>query len=153
MSTIEKTIGASREKKLDIRLGRVLLAAVLAEAAVILVLLAITQTYSLFIAPGLTNAEYSEFGQLAGYYVAPAAGALSTFAMVLWLARALKSNFVANGILTGVAGVLLTVGFLATAKPEHRLMYLISFVLRIVAGYLGGLISQKRAEFGKRDAH
>ena len=40
-------------------------------------------------------------------------------------------------------GFLLTVGFLATARPEHRLMYLVAFGLRIGAAYLGALTARK----------
>jgi hypothetical protein len=54
--------------------------------------------------------------------------------MVFLFTRRLNSGFVANGILTGILSVLLTVGFLVSAKPEHRLMYGIAFVLRIAAG-------------------
>ncbi len=129
-------------QKSRIRWTRVLIAALLSEAAVIVILLAITMSYSLLISPGKSAAEYQEFGALAGYYVAPAAAALATFLSVLWVARKLTSDFIANGTLVGVAAVILTAGFLAGAKPEHRLMYIVSFALRIVAGYLGGLVAQ-----------
>jgi hypothetical protein len=142
MATVEHAIPAER-KRSDIRWGRIVLGAVLSEVAVILLLLAITLLYSVAIAPGLTQAQFGEFGRLAGYYVAPTAGAISTFVMVLLFTRSLNSGFVANGTLTGVVSVLLTVGFLVSAKPEDRLMYGIAFVLRIAAGYLGGLTSQK----------
>jgi len=45
----------------------------------------------------------------------------------------------------GLVGVVLTGGFIFTAKPGDRLMYVVSFVLRIVGGYLGGLVAQKPA--------
>ena len=136
-------IDSSKAKKSGIHWRRVLLAAVMSEAAVILTLIAITVTYSFAIAPGLSEADYNEFAQLAGYYVAPTAGALSTFLMVLWMARTLKSDFIANGVLVGIASVLLTVGFLASARPQDRLMYLIAFGLRIGAGYAGGLTARR----------
>jgi hypothetical protein len=142
MATVEGAISAQR-KRSNIRWGRVVLGAVLSEVAVILLLLGITQAYSIAIAPGLTQAQYSEFAQRAGYYVAPTAGAISTFLMALLLTRRLSSSFVANGTLMGIVGVLLTVGFAVSAKPEDRLMYGIAFILRIAAGYLGGLTSLK----------
>ena len=126
-----------------IRWGRVVLAAVLAEAAVILLLLAVVTVYSVVISPGLTTDEYDVFGQDAGYYVAPAAAAGATFLMVLWVARALDSGFVANGLMVGLVGVLLTVGFVFGARPEDRLMYGVSFALRIVGGYAGGIVAQR----------
>lgn len=142
MPTIESAT-PSRRKQSHIRWGRVVLGAVMSEAAVILLLLGITGVYSVAIAPGLTPARYGEFGQRAGYYLAPTAGALSTFAMVLLLTRRLDSGFVTNGTLIGVVGVLLTLGFIVSAKPEDRLMYGIAFVLRIAAGYFGGLTTLK----------
>ena len=33
-------------------------------------------------------------------------------------------------------------GLLFVAKPEERLMYGVSFVLRILGGYLGGVVAQ-----------
>jgi hypothetical protein len=127
-------------------LGTHSVAAILSEVGVIAVLLAITTTYTFLIAPGLSDAEYEQFGELAGYYVAPTAGAIFTFLVVMWMARKLASGFIIHGVLVGVVSVLLTVGFVATARPEHRVMYLIAFALRIVAGYVGGRVAQRRYE-------
>jgi hypothetical protein len=127
-----------------IRWTRVILAAVLSEAGVIAVLLAAFAIYSSLIAPGMTDAEYQSLGPRLGYYVAPAAGAVTTFLMVLWVGRKLDSRYVANGMWVGVVSVILTLGFVFTARPEDRLMYGVAFVLRIVAGYLGGLVAQRR---------
>ena len=125
-----------------IRWGRVILGALLSEAAVIIILAATIMVYRFVISPGRTSAEYQAFGELAGYYVAPAAAALATFFSVLWVARKLTSDFVLNGTLVGAAAVLLTVGFLFGAKPEYRLMYIVSFLLRIAGGFLGGLAAR-----------
>jgi hypothetical protein len=152
MATVERAIAAER-KRSPIRWGRIVLGAVLSEVAVILLLLGITLVYSVAIAPGLSQAQYGEFGRLAGYYIAPTAGAISTFVMVLMFTRRLTSGFVANGTLTGIVSVLLTVGFIVTAKPEDRLMYGIAFVLRIAAGYLGGLTSQKMSRVRNSNAN
>ena len=113
-----------------IRWGRIVLAAVAAEVVVILLLVAVSTVFKV---PG----------ELAGYYVAPPASGLATFLMVLWVARKLESRFILHGILVGLVGVVLTAGFIFTAKPEDRWMYVASFVLRIVGGYLGGLVAQR----------
>ena len=91
------------------------------------------------------SAVFKVPGEVAGYYVAPPASAVATFLMVLWVARKLESRVVLHGVLVGLVGVLLTGGFVFAAKPEDRLMYVVSFVLRIVGGYLGGLVAQKPA--------
>ncbi|MBZ5631848.1 MAG: TIGR04086 family membrane protein [Acidobacteriia bacterium] len=116
----------------NIRWGRVILAAIAAEVGVILLLVAASTVFKVS-------------SESAGYYVAPPASAVATFLMVLWVARKLESRFVLHGLLVGVVGVVLTAGFIFTAKPEDRWMYVVSFVLRIVGGYLGGLVAQKPA--------
>lgn len=126
-----------------IRWGRVVVAAVLSEAAVVAVLIAITTTYRLLIAPGKTAADYDAVGELAGYYVAPAAAGLATFFGALWVGRKLTSAFVANGAVVGAAAVILTSGLIFVAKPQDRLMYSVSFALRILGGYTGGVIAQR----------
>lgn len=126
-----------------IRWGRIVVAALLSEVAVVALLILITTTYRFLIAPGKSAAEYQAFGDLAGYYVAPAAAGLAAFFAALWATRRLSSAFVVNGTLVGIVGVLLSVGFLFLAKPEDRLMYGVSFILRILGGYLGGVLAQR----------
>jgi len=126
-----------------IRWGRIAVAAVLSEVAVVSVLIVSTIAYRFLVAPGRTAAEYHAFGELAGYYVAPAAAGLATFFGAVWVGRKLTSAFVANGALVGAAAVVLTVGLLFVAKPGDRLMYGVSFVLRILGGYLGGAVAQR----------
>jgi hypothetical protein len=116
--------------KTRIRWGRVVLGAVAAEVAVILLISAIS-----ILRP--------EFRESAGYYVAAPASALATFLMTLWVARKLETGFVLHGILVGLVGVVLTGGFIFLAKPEDRLMYGVSYVLRIAGGYLGGLVARR----------
>jgi hypothetical protein len=117
--------------KTQIRWGRVVLAAVAAEAAVILLIVAIST-----IKP--------EFGESAGYYVAPPASAVATFLMALWVARKLDAGFILHGVLVGVVGVVLTGGLIFVVKPGDRFMYGVSFVLRIIGGYLGGVVARRR---------
>jgi hypothetical protein len=74
--------------------------------------------------------------------VAPATGAIMTVLSVLWAARRLTSDFILHGILVGVVSVVLTVGFIFGARPDHRMMYIIAFALRIVGGYAGGMLGQ-----------
>ena len=131
-------------RKPAIRWGRIVVAAFLAEVAVILVIGAVILARRFFIAPGQSADEYRAFGEVAGYYAGPAGRAIMTFIFVLWAARKQNADFVLHGVLIGVGGVLLTAGFILVAKPEHRLMYLISYVLRIAAGYAGGVTARTR---------
>jgi asparagine N-glycosylation enzyme membrane subunit Stt3 len=119
-------------------------AGVLSEAAVITILVAATAVYSFMLPPGETELAAQDIGEIVGYYVAPPAGALATFLLVLWVARKLESKFILNGVAVGVVSVLLTVGFLAGARAEDRQMYFVAFALRIAAGYFGGLVAQRK---------
>jgi hypothetical protein len=120
-----------------------MVAALLSEVAVVAVLILITTTYRFLIAPGKSAAEYQAFGDLAGYYVAPATAGLVAFFGALWATRKLSSAFVVNGTLVGIVGVLLSAGPFFVAEPEDRLMYGVSFLLRILGGYLRGLLAQR----------
>ena len=136
--------------KSQIRWGRIALAAVLSEIGVIAVLSAVIAIHRFLIAPGLTDAQYQDFARNAGYYAAPPAAGIAMFLAVLWLARRLTAGFTLHGTLTGLAAVLLTIGFLFTARPSDRLMYVVSYAVRIAAGYLGGVAAQAR--FQRRHA-
>jgi hypothetical protein len=106
------------------------------------VVIVTTTAYRFLIAPGRA-AEYAAFGELAGYYVAPVAAGVATFFGALWVGRKLTSAFLANGTLVGAAAVVLTGGLIFVAKPEDRFMYGVSFVLRILGGYIGGAVAQR----------
>src|SRR5437588_12155592 len=116
MQRSETPRAAGSAAKRGIRWGRIALAAFLAEVAVVLIIGAVILAHRLWIAPGQTEAEYRAFGELAGYYAGPAGGALMTFLFVLWVGRKLDSGFVLHGLLIGIAGVLLTAGFIVVAK-------------------------------------
>jgi hypothetical protein len=125
-----------------IRWGRVLIAAVMSDVGVIAVLLAVIAVYALVVP--LTDAQSNALGEEVGYYVAPTAGLILTALSVLWAARRLTSAFVLHGVLVGVVATLLTVGFIFSARPDHRVMYVVSFGLKIAGGYAGGLAAQWR---------
>jgi hypothetical protein len=126
-----------------IRWGRVVAAAVLSELGVFLALGVVILTHRFLIAPGRTAAEYDAFAELSGYYVAPTAAGVATFLAALWAGRKLTSTFVAHGTLVGVVAVILSIAFVFMAEPDERLMYGVSYLLRLVGGYLGGVVSQR----------
>src|SRR5262245_30433106 len=132
MKTIDTTLP---EQKSSIHWKRIIPAALLSEIAVIVLLSAVIVTHNMVLVPGRTAAEYDDFAQVAGYYLAPPAAALATFLFAFRAVRRLASGFVGNGVLVGAVATLLTLGFIVGARPEHRLMYIVSYVLRIVAGY------------------
>src|SRR6476659_2740361 len=134
----------SQEGKFTIAWKRVVLGAFLSEVAVTGVISIIFVVHSIVSGSALTDAQSQEFGQLAGYYAAAPAALVATFLFAFWAARKLQTNVIANGVLVGVLATVLTAGMIVTAKPEHRLMYIASFAMRIVGGYLGGLAAAQR---------
>jgi hypothetical protein len=111
---------------------------VASEAGVILVLLASIAIYKKLIAP---EAETKRLGERIGYYVAPTAGFVTTGLAALWAVHGLEAGVVANAVAVGAVSVALTLPFLLGARAEHRLMYGVAFVLRLVAAYLAGVLS------------
>src|SRR5437660_12669655 len=66
-------------RKRGIRWARIILAAFLAEVAVILIIGAVIVVHRFWIAPGQTDAEYRAFGEVAGYYAGPVWSAVARF--------------------------------------------------------------------------
>lgn len=127
-----------------IRWGRIVIGAVMSEVGVIAALFAAIAVYT-WLNPSMSDVQSSTLGEEIGYYVAPGAGAVTTFLAALWVTRGVSSSIFAHGALVGILSVLLTVGFIASARPDHRVMYLIAFALRLVAGCLAGVIAERRS--------
>jgi hypothetical protein len=132
MQTVQTATIAAPDRS-TIRWGRVLAAGVLSELGVFAGIFIAIGAYSVL---GVDTS--GEASRRPEYYAAPAAALIATFLCALWAARKAGSRLIAHGLLVGVAAVLLSVGFIFGARPEDRLMYVISFVLRIVGGYAGG---------------
>jgi hypothetical protein len=122
---------------------RVLVAGVLSEAGVIVVLLASIAIYKRFsaVATAEPDAGSPSLGERIGYYVAPAAGFVTTGLATLWAVHGLDTGVIANAVAVGVVSVLITSPFLLSARPEHRPMYCVAFALRLAAAYLAGVVS------------
>jgi hypothetical protein len=128
----------------------VLIAAVLSEVAVIALLSLIIVFYRVVVAPGAPAATYAAFGERAGYYIAPLAAGVATCLAALWVGHRLARGFVLNGVLIGLAAVVLTSGFLFVANPDDRFMYVVSYVLRVLGGWIGGILAQRtRTQLGQ----
>jgi hypothetical protein len=139
----ENTRNAPVGLETRIRWGRVVLAAIMSEVAVVVVLLLASAAY-LLLGPPLSDAEMNSLGAEIGYYVAPGMGVVAILLAVLWATRPLERRFVAHGMLVGAGSVLLTVAFAFAAPPEHRVMYVVAFALRLLAGWAGGALAQRR---------
>ena len=150
MRTLETPATIPVEKKSAIRWKRIVLGSVFSELVVFAVIFIVIVVYQFILAPGLTAAEYDKFGQnVAGYYFAPPAGAVGIFG--IWAARAMRSSAVKAGVLVGMISAVLALPFIFGAKPEHQLMYMISYAGRLVGGYWGGFVVQRMR--GRLDDH
>jgi hypothetical protein len=123
--------------------GRIVIAAVASEVAVMAVLMVLVLGYRFLIAPGHPASDYTAFNDAAGYYVAPPAAGLAALFGALWVCRTASARFVLNGTLVGLMAVLLTGALVFFAKPEDRLMYGVSYILRVIGGWIGGMIAHR----------
>lgn len=122
---------------------RVVVAAILSEVGVFVVLFASFGVYGLATQTTWETMIDSR-GEEISYYIAPTAGFVMTVLAVLWATRPLASDYIRHGLLVGLVAVLLTFWFIFGARPDHRLMYVVSFFLRIAGGYVGGVMAQRR---------
>jgi hypothetical protein len=136
MQTAQAATITSHTSKFAIQWGRVVAGAVLSELGVFAGIAVAFGMYSVL--PSTVVAAASHRPE---YYAAPAAALIATFVFAWWAARKAGSRFIAHGVLVGVAAVLLSAGFIAAADPADRLMYVVSYVLRIVGGYAGGRVA------------
>lgn len=111
---------------MSIQWGRVLLAALVME--VILIAIAI---------PLFLGGQ----GRLLVYVVPPVA-LVATFAVTVWLGRAIKTKLVLHGVLIGVVGTLIYVA-LTRAQPEPW-QYWFAHALKVVGGAAGGVVLARR---------
>lgn len=123
--------------------GRVVIAAVLSEVMVMAVLTVVILGYRFVIAPGHPASDYTTFNDAASYYVAPLTAGVAALLGALWACRTVSARFALHGALVGLTAVLLTGGFVFFTKPENRLMYGVSFLLRVIGGWTGGMIAQR----------
>jgi hypothetical protein len=124
----------------QIRWGRIVAAAFLAEVSVIavffLLLLAATLAGVPDLARPMSTLDYVD-------------ALVSSFAMVflftLWVGKRIESGFVLHGILVGVVAVLLFVAlnFGLNGTLEEPLLYWVAHGLKILGGIAGGLTAER----------
>jgi hypothetical protein len=123
--------------------GRIVIAAVASEIAVMALLTVVMLGYRFVIASGHPAFDYTAFNDAAGFWVAPLAAGPAVLFGALWACRASSGRLVLTGTLVGLTAVLLTGAFVFFAKPDDRLMYGVSYVLRVIGGWAGGILAQR----------
>jgi hypothetical protein len=123
--------------------GRIVIAAVLSEVGVMAVLMVTFLGYRFVVMPGHPASFYTSFDDAASYYLAPLTAGTATLLAALWACRSASGRLALHGALVGSTAVLLTGGFIFFTQPKNRLMYGVSFVLRVIGGWTGGMIARR----------
>jgi hypothetical protein len=109
-----------------VRWWRILIGGVLAEVAVIAVVLLVGHFY----------------GQVGLSYSAPAASFVMCFIAALLVARRLNGGFVLHGVLLGVVATSVYVAL--TRAHAQPMAYIVAHALKLIGGALGGLVGGRR---------
>lgn len=116
----------------------------LAEVATIITIVVIVMLYRYAIARGLTESDYTAFGERVGAVVGIVGGTLYTFIFAQRLMRRVSTRFVAHGIVVALAAVTLSVGGSIAGHHGVPSGYMIASCLKIIAGALAGFLATKR---------
>lgn len=103
--------------------------------------------YSYLIDPGHDEAHYNAYAQLSAPYLSIVAGIPLMFLAGRWIGRKFpKENSIKAAVLVWLVYFLidLTVIALAGALASVALLFIISFVTKLAAAYLGGLSAVKQ---------
>ena len=121
--------------------GRIVVAALLAEAAVI------TGFFLLLFAAMLAGVpEMARPMSPLDYADAIVSSFVMVFFFTLWVGKRIESGFVLHGILVGVVAILLfmTLNFAGTGSLAEPPLYVLAHVLKIAGGITGGLVAERR---------
>lgn len=123
-----------------LRLGRVIGYGILAEVATIAVIMLTVTVYSRFIAAGVPD----DFAQRVPAVLGPLGGIVFTLIAAMLASRSLTDRIRLHGALVGVITAALTVPMIFQGSPSDRPLYLAAITLKIVAGVMGGALSERR---------
>jgi hypothetical protein len=112
----------------EIRWVRVLIGGLLAEVAVIAIVVPLSFA----------------LGQRSLLYTAPVASLVACFLLAWWVGRGVGSRFVLQGALVGVVATLVYLA-LTRAQPEP-FAYVVAHVLKILGGAAGGFVARRWRE-------
>jgi hypothetical protein len=131
----------SIETSVQISIGRVAIAAIVAEVLAIGALLLVLPVV-IFSDP-LSYGMAETFGRRLANWVMPIAGFGSCLLGGWWAARKLRTEHVRAGIFVGVAAALMDVAFLASLGAPLRTLFVVSELGRIAGAALGGRLAAR----------
>ena len=112
----------------------------LAAIATILTIVVIVLAHKYVFGRGLSEADYTVFGEHVGATVGPVGGTIFTFLFAQRLMPRIASGFVAHGIVVALAAIALSVG--GSIAGHHGLPagYTVASSLKIIGGALAGYL-------------
>ena len=124
---------------MTLKLGRILIAAIVAEVVAILALVIIV-----FIFGPSDPAAAQAYAEKMGLWVGPIAGFITCFLGGWWVAKNLVKDHLINGLALGIAVAIIDLALFLLSGESLMLLIIASNIGRIVAGTLGGWIASQR---------
>ena len=126
---------------MPIRIGRILIGAVLAEFLAVLALVLIVAVFG----PS-DQAAAEAYAQRLGYWVGPLAGFVFTLIAGWWVAKNLTNYHLANGFVLGVAVAVIDISILVASGSGFQLIFAVSNIGRVIAGSIGGWLAGRSVQ-------
>ena len=130
--------------KPPLRIGRVIVFGVLAELATALVIVITLTVHSRIIAAGQPQSVIDDFARQAPVVLGPLAGILLTLIASILATRPLTDRIREHGAWVGVVTAAITLPMLIASTPADRPLYLAAIALKLVAGVMGGALTERR---------
>ena len=127
-----------------IRFGRVVAYGVIAELATALIIVITLTVHSRIIAAGQPQSVIDDFARQAPAVLGPLGGILFTLVAALLATRPLTDRIREHGAWVGVVTAAITLPMLIASTPADRPLYLAAIALKLVAGVMGGALSERR---------
>ncbi len=123
---------------MQIRVGRILVAAIAVEVLAVLVLVVLVA-----LAGPSEPAAAEAYAMRLGYWVGPIAGFVLCVIGGWWVARGLATAHVINGLALGIVAAAIDVAILLASGTEFQPVFAVSNIGRVVAGTSGGLLAAR----------
>jgi hypothetical protein len=112
----------------------------LAEVTTIITIIAVVMAYKYLFARGLSEPEYTAFGENAGGYIGVYGGAIYTYLSARRLMPRLSGRFSEHGIVVALAATALSIAGSIAGHQAVPFAYLFAAILKIVAGARAGFV-------------
>jgi hypothetical protein len=126
---------------MPLRLGRVLVAAVIAEAIPIILLVVLVALFG-----PRERAAAQAYAERLGQWVGPIGGTLMCFLTARWTVRALRARQVLYGSAVGLLAAFIDVAILIASGATFQWLFVASNFGRLLAGTLGAFTASRRSQ-------